>query len=93
MRADGSAVRIEPTAGLSDPVAFAAKHPDIELVQDDDAFAACLVHNGALGVVHSHVLKVTDAFHLEEARTLSDVDTVAAKLKDGGVYELFGDPP
>jgi L-gulono-1,4-lactone dehydrogenase len=91
VRADGSVVRIEPKDGLSDPVAFAAKHPDIELLQDDDAFAACLLHNGALGVVHSHVLKVTDAFHLEEARTLSDVDTVKGLLKDGGVHGLFGD--
>lgn len=92
VRADGTAVRIEPKDGLSDPVAFAAQHPDIELLQDDDAFAASLLHNGTLGVVHSHVLKVTDAFHLAEARTLSDVDTVKGLLKDGGAYELFGDP-
>jgi hypothetical protein len=91
VRADGSVVRIEPKDGLSDPVAFAAQHPDIELLQDDDAFAASLLHNGTLGVVHSHVLKVTDAFHLSEARTLSDVDTVKGLLKDGGVYELFGE--
>jgi len=92
VRADGSTVRIEPADGISDPVAFAAQHPGVELLQDDAAFAACLVHNGTLGVVHSHVLKVTDAFHLAEARTLSTVDTVKGLLADGGVYGLFDDP-
>lgn len=92
VRADGSQVRIEPKDGISDPDTFKAQHPNITLLQDDDAFAASLLHNGALGIVHSHVLDVVDAFHLKETRTLIDVDTVKTLLKDGGVYNLFASP-
>jgi L-gulono-1,4-lactone dehydrogenase len=89
VRGDGAKVRIERHPGLSDPVRFRALYPDVELIQDNDVFAASLLHNGMLGVVHGHTLAVTDAFYLEEVRTMTDVDTTKALLGNGGAYRLL----
>lgn len=58
--------RIEPKDGLTDPWSFAAAEPDMELIQDDDVFFSVVVSFGCIGLVHSLVLDVRDAYWLNE---------------------------
>jgi hypothetical protein len=60
--------RIEPKDGITNPATFAAKHPGVELVQDDDVFNACTCAMGCLGVIYSLVIAVRDAYNIEETR-------------------------
>jgi hypothetical protein len=58
--------RIEPTDGLTDRGAFEAAEREMELIQNDDTFYSCVVSFGCIGLVHSIVLKVRDAYWLNE---------------------------
>jgi FAD/FMN-containing dehydrogenase len=81
--AKGRTVRIEPKAGITDPAKWAAKHPDIELVQDDDFFNAVLVGVGCMGVVYSVVMDVCERYSMIEQRSLSKWSVVKRELEDG----------
>jgi hypothetical protein len=86
--AQGQKWRIEPAAGPSDPAAFAAQCPDWTLRQEDGLFDAALVSAGMFGVVHSYVVRVGDAFHLRERRTLMKASELMALLRGGNIYRL-----
>ncbi len=64
----GAVFRIEPGDGITHPGRFAQQHPEQELLQDDDVFAAHLVAMGCLGIVTEVVLQTAPAYHLEETR-------------------------
>lgn len=81
--AGGRTLRVEPKNGITDPAAWNAKHPDIELVQDDDWYNACQVGIGCMGIIYSVVLRVKPRYFLHEERRLSDWLTVRAELRDG----------
>jgi len=88
----GDCMRIEPTLGITDPEALAIDRPDLRLVQDDDCYHAALINMGTMGVVHSFMLRVTEAFHMKEIRTLSSIPELKAKVSDGKIYNLAGAP-
>jgi FAD/FMN-containing dehydrogenase len=71
VRINSSLVRIGPSNSITNPAALATEHPDLQLIQNDDYFYAGLINMGTIGVVHSYVLEVTDAFHMKEVRTTS----------------------
>jgi L-gulono-1,4-lactone dehydrogenase len=90
--ADGHLVRIEPALGITDPRALAIESSDLRLIQDDDYFYAALINMGTMGVVHSYVLEVADAFHMNEIRTRSTIPELKGKVREGKIYNLVGAP-
>ena len=92
----GRAIRLEPIGGPTNPAAF--DHPTLELVQDDDLFAAARCGIGTLGLIHAVLLEVREKFWLNEVRTLCTWEEVRDTLREGGVlsegdhYELFLNP-
>jgi FAD/FMN-containing dehydrogenase len=94
----GRTVRIEPTDGITDPARWQVKHPDIELVQDDDTFYAAQVGIGCMGVVYSLILQVRERYWMKEERTLSTWTQVKQDLQAGKVlsenrhYEVLVNP-
>lgn len=96
--AGGRTIRVEPAGGITNPAAWAARHPDIELKQDDEWFHACLVSLGCMGVIYSVILRVRPRFFLKEERTLSTWTQVRQDLQDGRVlvenehYEVLVNP-
>ncbi|MBS1869412.1 MAG: FAD-binding protein [Actinobacteria bacterium] len=78
----GAVYRIEPADGPTDPAAFAAAHPERELVQDDDAFHAVVVSMGCMGIVYGVMLAVEPAYCLREVRTLTTWAAVKRDLLD-----------
>jgi FAD/FMN-containing dehydrogenase len=85
--AGGRIIRVEPAGGITNPAAWAARHPEIELKQDDDWFNACLVNLGCLGVIYSVILRVRPRFFLKEERTLSTWSQVRQDLQQGSVFQ------
>lgn len=81
--AHGRTVRIEPKAGITNPAKWVARHPDIELIQDDDFFNAVLVGIGCMGVIYSVILSVCDRYSMIEQRSLSKWSEVKLALRDG----------
>ncbi len=82
----GEVVRIEPADGaITDPDAFAARHPDWRLVQDDAWFRAAQVGLGSLGIVYAATLEVRDEYWLKEVRTLDTWEGVLPRIEAGGV--------
>lgn len=61
----------------------------IELDPDHEAFHACTVSLGATGVAHSYLIEVGDAFHMNEVRTLTDVDDLVDSLRGGEIARRF----
>ena len=90
--ANGTMMRIEPVGGITDPDAFATEYPHTQLKQDNDYYYSALINMGTMGIVHSYVIEVTDKFFLKEVRTASTIPALKAKLKDGKIYSLAGDP-
>jgi len=89
--ADSSIIRIERSENnITDPTLFAAQHPDVRLIQDDDYFYSALINMGTMGIVHSYVLEVTDSYFLREVRTATSVTAMKDKLKGGKIYDLVG---
>lgn len=88
--ADGRSVRIEPSDGITSPAALATKRPDLQLIQEDDYFHAALINMGTMGVVHSLMLEVTDAFHLNEIRTEIDINMSRDTLRGEKINTLCG---
>jgi FAD/FMN-containing dehydrogenase len=81
--ADGRTLRIEPRDGITNPAEWAAKHPDIELVQDDDWFRAVQVGIGCMGVVYSVVLRVQPRYWMMEQRSVTTWRELKPQLEDG----------
>jgi hypothetical protein len=90
VRADGHTIRIEPNDGITDPAAVSRERPDLELTQNDDYFHSALINMGTMGVVHSYMLEVTDAFHLKEVRTEMKMNDFTQRLRGGKIYSLCG---
>ncbi|HXA53934.1 MAG TPA: FAD-binding protein [Solirubrobacteraceae bacterium] len=81
--ARGVVYRIEPQDGITDAAAYAAKHPDRQLVKDDDWFNAAVVGVGCMGLIYSLILAVRPLFYLREKRWLSTWAQVSADLAQG----------
>jgi len=88
----GRQVRMEPTDGITDPAEFRAKHPDMELIQDDTVFHASTAGLGSMGIVHSYVIGVRDKYHLVEKRTETSWEAAKRELLAGGVTRLMSGP-
>ncbi|MDQ3850434.1 MAG: FAD-binding protein [Actinomycetota bacterium] len=95
----GEVVRVEPAGGMTDPLAFRARHgSDRRLIQDDDHFAAAACGMGCLGILHSVVLRVVPRYWLNEVRRVDTWEAVRGALTADGVlgghehYELFLNP-
>jgi hypothetical protein len=90
------ALRVEPADGPTDPATFAAG--GLELVQDDEQFAAAICGLGTLGLLHRVMIDVREKFWLKEVRTLDTWEKVRPTLNADGVlaepghYELFVNP-
>jgi FAD/FMN-containing dehydrogenase len=83
----GRHVRIEPRDGITDPVAFKAVFPRMDLLQDDDTFQSAVVSLGTMGICASYVLAVRERFYLDEQRTITTWEALKRELlKDGGIY-------
>jgi FAD binding domain/D-arabinono-1,4-lactone oxidase len=87
---NGEFMRIEPTLGITDPIALTRERPDLRLIQNDEYYHAALINMGTMGVVHSFILHVTEAFHMNEIRTLSNISELKDKISDGKIYNLAG---
>ena len=96
--AGGAVYRIEPADGPTDPEAYAARHPDRTLVQDDGFFDAARVGVGCLGLIHSLILEVGERYWLREVRTLRPWGEVREELRERSVlsghrhYEVYISP-
>jgi L-gulono-1,4-lactone dehydrogenase len=94
--ADARVHRVERADGPTDPDAFAREHPDWELHQDDDTFAAAAVGIGCIGVVYAATLAVNAAYWLTEVRELSTWSRVRAQLPaalaSNRHYEVYINP-
>jgi L-gulono-1,4-lactone dehydrogenase len=94
----GQVWRIEPSDGPTDPAAYAAKHPDRTLRQDDRFFDAARVGVGCLGVIHSLMVEVTERYWLREVRRLRPWEEVREELRARDVlrrhrhYEVYISP-
>jgi hypothetical protein len=92
----GRALRLEPADGPTDPAAFADGR--LELIQDDERFAAAICGLGTLGLLYRVMIEVREKFWLKEVRTLDTWERVRGTLSAGGVlgeaghYELFVNP-
>lgn len=96
--ADGHLYRIEPTNGITDPAAFARRHPDVRLLQDDKTFYSVIVGIGCMGVITSVILRVREKYWLTERRWTITWPEVRALLARGDVlrehrhYEVLVNP-
>ncbi len=96
--ADGHLYRIEPGSGVTDPSAFARKHPDVRLLQDDKTFYSVIVGLGCMGVITSVILRVTAKYWLTERRSTIPWPEARALLAKGDVlrehrhYEVLVNP-
>ena len=92
----GRALRVEPADGPTDPARFA--EPGMELVQNDEYFAAAICGLGTIGILYRVMIDVREKFWLKEVRTLDTWENVRSTLSaDGalggeGHYELFVNP-
>jgi len=82
---DSKVWRIEPTNGITDPAQWSARHPDIELKQDDEWFHACQVGIGCMGIIYSIVLRVRERYFLEEVRTVKPWSQLKHDLAEGSL--------
>ena len=69
----GEVVRLEPEGGPTDPQRF--EDPRLQLIQDDDLFAAAICGIGTLGLLYRLMLDVREKFWLNEVRTLDTWET------------------
>ena len=84
--ADGRLYRIEPSGGITDTAAFARKHPDTKLIQNDKYFYAAVVSLGCLGIIYSFILRVRDKYFLTEHRFTKPWPEVREDLVRGDVF-------
>jgi FAD binding domain-containing protein/D-arabinono-1,4-lactone oxidase len=84
--ADGRHYRIEPSGGITDPAAFARKHPETTLLQNDRYFYSAVVSLGCLGVITSFILRVREKYFLTERRFTKPWPEVREDLVAGDVF-------
>src|SRR2546423_1464509 len=90
LNAGGELLQIEPTNGISEPVAFAQKYgAERKLMQDDKLFNACVVGMGCLGIVYAVVLKVRPKYWLKETREVLPWPDARALLAAGNILNDF----
>ncbi|HKO81347.1 MAG TPA: FAD-binding protein, partial [Chitinophagaceae bacterium] len=87
--AGGKVYRIEPTDGITDPVAFT--DPSIELIQDDDFFYSVLVSFGCAGIIYSCIIEVKQQFYLRETKKKTNWVELKQKLLDGSIFSEADD--
>ncbi|MBY0424327.1 MAG: FAD-binding protein [Cytophagales bacterium] len=85
---EGKLIRLMPSA--INPLSFSYTIPTddtnyigpypVAVMNDDDLFYAALVGMGCMGIVYSVVLKVTDAFDVQENRYLQSWEQVKTKI-------------
>jgi len=94
----GKTYRIEPASGITDPERFKNRHPDVELIQNDDWFNSVVIGLGCMGVVYSVTMEVREKYWLKENRIVSNWTRVKAELTKGDVlrdnrhYEVLVNP-
>jgi FAD/FMN-containing dehydrogenase len=66
---------------ITDPQAFAARHPRAELRRDRKLFHAAQVSLGSMGVLHSVVIDTRPAYRLHEDRDVRDLWTDWDKIE------------
>jgi L-gulono-1,4-lactone dehydrogenase len=92
----GRALRVEPADGPTDPAGFDGE--GMELVQNDERFAAAICGLGTLGLLYRVMIETREKFWLKEVRTLDTWENVRSTLTADGVlageghYELFVNP-
>lgn len=76
-------VRLERTAGLSDPAKWRARYPPptFDLVQDDGLFHAARCAQGHLGIVYAVTVRTRASYFLEETRTLTSWGAAWPRVK------------
>ena len=90
VQADGTPVRIEPSAGMSSAVAY--QKPEMSswrLIQDDATFNAALISVGTFGVIFAVVMEVVGNFYLREMRTKISLTQLKELLRGGNIYHLM----
>ena len=87
--AGGKVYRIEPTDGITDPVAFT--HSSIELIQDDDFFYSVLVSFGCAGIIYSCIIEVKQQYYLRETKKKTNWVELKQKLLDGSIFSEADD--
>lgn len=85
VKADGKLVQIEPSNGISDPAKFAQLGGDVQLMQDDKFFNACVVGVGCLGIIYAVLLRVRRQYWLSETITLHKWSELRGQLRDGSL--------
>jgi L-gulono-1,4-lactone dehydrogenase len=90
VKADGQVVQIEPSNGITDPEEFAGQAGNVQLIQDDKFFRACLVGIGSLGIIYAVLLRVRKQFWISETITLRKWSELSATLRDGALIRSHG---
>ena len=85
VKADGQLVQIEPANGITDPAKFALQGGDVQLLQDDKFFNACVVGVGCLGIIYAVLLRVSRKYWLSETVTLLNWSDLRVQLRDGAL--------
>jgi FAD/FMN-containing dehydrogenase len=62
--------QIEPSDGITLRKPLEAKHPDVELIQDDAKFRACIVAMGCMGIIYSMIIELRPVKTLTETRAM-----------------------
>ncbi|CAG8537135.1 3888_t:CDS:2, partial [Racocetra fulgida] len=77
----GKLYRIEPSQGITDPLKFQLKFPNISLIQDDETFNASIVHIGALGITYEITIYSISLYSIIETREETTWDHAKTILK------------
>jgi L-gulono-1,4-lactone dehydrogenase len=85
VKADGQLVQIEPSNGITNPVKFAQQGGNVQLLQDDKFFNACVVGVGCLGIIYAVLLHVSRKYWLSETVTLHKWSELRGQLRDGAL--------
>lgn len=81
--------QIEPSNGISDPVKFASRNPDIVLMQDDEWFQSSIIAMGCMGLIYSYNLDVCPSYFLRESRCLDTWESLKPHLLNGSRSSLL----
>jgi len=85
VKANGQLVQVEPSNGITDPVKFAQQGGNVQLLQDDKFFNACVVGVGCLGIIYAVLLRVRRKYWLSETVTLQKWSDLRDRLRDGAL--------
>lgn len=85
----GLIYQIEPSNGITNPVKFASRNPDVVLMQDDDCFQSSVVAMGCMGLIYSYTLDVLPSFFLRESRSLDTWESLKLDFLHGSRSPLL----